>query len=85
MNSYLITGYSILANKTATVYPQNDMQIIQTVCNGYAKNKQFTYFSNTALNTRVDIVVRKLCIQNVHQTDICSDNVLHVICSSKLE
>ena len=26
MNSYLTTGYFILANKTGTVYPKNGMQ-----------------------------------------------------------
>ena len=60
MNSYLITGYFILANKTGTVSPQNGMQRYKRYAAARLKNEQFNDLSNTSLTKRVDIVVRKL-------------------------
>ena len=39
MNSYLITGYFILANKTATVSPQNGMQRYKRYATAMQKTK----------------------------------------------
>ena len=81
MNSYLITGYFILANKTGTVSPQHGMQKYKR----YERAMQKTKIS--MISQILPCLHELICygIQNVDQTNICSDNVLHVICSLKLE
>ena len=63
-------GYFIIAKKNGHCISSKPYAKIQTICNGYAKKEQFNGFSNTALTTWVDIVVRKLwyskCRSNGH-------------------
>ena len=60
MNSYLITGFLILANGRSSVSSENGMQRYRRYTEAMQKNEQFNDFSNTFLTTLVDIVVRKL-------------------------
>ena len=61
MNSYFITGYFILANETGIVSPQSVVQRYKRYATAIQKNPTNPMSSqNSALTTRVDIVVRKL-------------------------
>lgn len=70
MDSYLITGYFYLANKTGTISPQSGIQRYIRYATTRQKNEQLNDFSSIALITRVDVVVIKQwyskCISNRH-------------------
>ena len=71
-------GIYIIANKMGTASLPNGMQGYWWYAGAIQKNPEQLYdFSNVALTT----LVENYGIENGDRTDICSDSVLHVICS----